>query len=62
MKIKGKDEEIAEAQRDKVREEKRVGKEIYADLFKFIRTLMNLYSIYSTFQVFVQFEGSQVVL
>lgn len=62
MEIKGKDEEIAEAQRDKVREEKRVGKEIYDDLFKFIQTLMNLYSIYSTFQFFVQFEGIQVVL
>lgn len=62
MKIKEKDEEIAEAQRDKVREEKRVGKEIYDDLLKFIQTLMNLYSISSTFQFFVQFEGSQVVL
>lgn len=62
MEIKGNDEEIAEAQRDKVREEKGVGKEIYDDLFKFIQTLMNLYSIYSTFQFFVQFEGSQVLL
>lgn len=62
MKIKEKDEEIAEAQRDKVREEKRVGKEIYDDLLKFIQTLMNLYSISSTFQFFVQCEGSQVVL